>query len=430
MMKKASTSYRAKGILLLLLTLTMCLCVTGCGDIWDYLWERTADTEVDSGMLVIHGSEGAEETMEIFEGAVIYTGEAHSGTDIYYIGTGSRRSRIIVIDAGHQAKENLATEPNGPDASAISVKMDAGTTGVQSGTAEHQLNLDVSLLLRDRLIERGYSVVMIRETADVDISDMERAQIANKYSAAAYVKIHANASDDASINGARTVCQSRQNPYPDCAAMYEDSRMLSEEILEEYCDTTGMERLLTLEKDGITGINWSKVPTVVLEMGYMTNEGDDMLMALDFFKQRAAAGIANGIDAYIDVVEMREEESDTGAAEDQSEAERVDSNTPADTYADPETQAAVETAPEAQTEESVTEAEVDGTAQEPNGETEAVSEAETETETDPQLSEDEELDGGGAAPMPDEPMFSPSAPDVTQDTDIENDTQGIYEDIP
>lgn len=303
-----------------LILLLLCLSSTGCGGVWSYLWDRSADTDVDSDLLIIPGSGGPEDTMVIFEGAVNYTGEVHSGTDIYYIGTGARRNRIIVIDAGHQAEGNSLTEPNGPGASVMTEKVAWGGTGAHSGSAEHQLNLEVALLLRDELIQRGYSVVMIRETSGVNISNMERAQIANKYSASAFVSIHANADEDSSLKGAMAICQSQDNPYPDCAAMYQDSRLLAEEILSAYCLSASMRDLSVWEMDDRTNINWSRVPTAVLEMGYLTNESDDMLMAIDFFKQRAAAGIADGIDAYMDVVELREESTEDGTQTSEEEA--------------------------------------------------------------------------------------------------------------
>lgn len=48
----------------------------------------------------------------------------------------------------------------------------------------------------------------------------------------------------------------------------------------------------------MTGINWSKQPVVILEMGFMTNEKDDMAMADEAFRQTMAGGIAEGVEAY------------------------------------------------------------------------------------------------------------------------------------
>ena len=50
--------------------------------------------------------------------------------------------------------------------------------------------------------------------------------------------------------------------------------------------------------DTMTGINWSKIPVIILEMGFMTNESDDLKMSDPDFQDTMASGIADGIDAY------------------------------------------------------------------------------------------------------------------------------------
>ncbi len=273
--------------------------------IWHDVWDRADATHVDSELLVIPGSGGPEDTFVAFEGAVEYTGEAHEGTDIYYVGTGEKREQIVVIDAGHQAEGSSAKEPNGPGSDEMKAEVSWGSEGAYSG-AEHALNLEVALLLRDELIARGYSVVMIRETADVNISNMKRAEIANKYNAAAYVRVHANYYDDLSMNGAMTICHSESNPYPDCVATYEESRLLSELVLQSFCKATGMKQLEIREMDNMTGTNWSKVPTTIVEMGFLSNKSDDMLMATRFFKEQAAEGLADGLDMYFEIMMSRD----------------------------------------------------------------------------------------------------------------------------
>ncbi len=296
----------------LLFTTLSVLSLTGCSGTWAWLWTRDFGVSVDTNHMII-GNDLTAETEQMFEGAVEYTGEAHSGTDIYYIGKAEseNRGRIIVIDAGHQLKGSAATEPNGPGSEVMKAEVTWGATGVYTGEPEYELNLRVALLLRDELIRRGYSVVMIRETNHVDISNMERAQIANKYNAAAYIRIHANSWTDESMRGAMTICQSANNPYPSCAAHYEKSCLLSTLVLDEFCDQTGIQQLNRREMDDMTGTNWSEVPTTIVEMGFLSNTSDDRLMATDYFRQEAAIGIANGLDAYFAAVTESELESET-----------------------------------------------------------------------------------------------------------------------
>lgn len=204
---------------------------------------------------------------------------------------------LIVIDPGHQQYANTEQEPVGPGASETKIKVSGGTSGIASGIPEYQLTLDIGLQLRDELEKRGYTVILVRETNEVNISNSERAAVANEADADAFIRIHANGSDNHGATGAMTICQTPGNIYN--GDLYADSRALSDCILNAYTAATGIDYEYVWETDTMSGINWCDVPVTIVEMGYMTNSEEDMQMQDPQFQKKMTDGIADGIDAFM-----------------------------------------------------------------------------------------------------------------------------------
>lgn len=202
----------------------------------------------------------------------------------------------IVLDAGHQRKGNSAKEPNGPGSSKMKAKVSSGTRGVSTGIYEYELNLTVTLKLKEELERRGYEVILVRNSHDVDISNVERAQVANSYKADTFVRIHANGSEDSSVQGMMTICQTAGNPYN--GNIHQESYRLSKEILNGMLEYTGAKSKGIWETDTMTGINWCEVPSTIVEMGFMSNRAEDELLNTSAYQMKIVLGIADGLDAY------------------------------------------------------------------------------------------------------------------------------------
>ncbi len=204
--------------------------------------------------------------------------------------------QTIVIDPGHQEKGNTELEPIAPGASETKAKVSSGTVGITTGSPEYEINLQISLKLKDELIKRGYNVIMTRKTNNVDISNAERANIANNSNADAFIRIHCNGSTDKNVSGTLTMCQTSNNPY--CGDLYEQSHSLSENILSAICSKTKSRNRGVTETDTMSGINWCRVPVTIVETGFLTNPDEDILLNDPAYQNKISEGIADGLDNY------------------------------------------------------------------------------------------------------------------------------------
>ena len=205
-------------------------------------------------------------------------------------------ARMVVIDAGHQARGNSDTEPIGPGATKMKKKVSSGTRGTTTGIYEYELNLTVAKKLKKVLEGMGYQVIMTRTNNDVDISNSERAKIANDAKADAFIRIHANGSEKNSVNGVLTICNTSKNPYN--ASIYQQCRKLADCVLSSVITSTKANSRGVWETDTMSGINWSKAPTTIVEMGYMTNPEEEKLLVNGEYEDKIVTGIANGLNQY------------------------------------------------------------------------------------------------------------------------------------
>ena len=112
----------------------------------------------------------------------------------------TEKKKTIVIDPGHQAKGDSSKEPIGPGASETKAKVTTGATGIYTKQKESELALKVALLLEKELKQKGYNVIMTRKTNNINISNSQRAKIANNAKADAFIRIHADSYDNSEVN--------------------------------------------------------------------------------------------------------------------------------------------------------------------------------------------------------------------------------------
>ena len=206
--------------------------------------------------------------------------------------------RKVAIDPGHQGYhiDMSELEPVGPGSQEMKAKATQGTKGSFTGVPEYELNLSISKQLAQELQGRGYEVMLTRQDNDTAISNRERALLAADFGADIYLRIHANGSENPNDSGALTMVPSANNPY--IAQLHNKSYALGEAVINAYCQSCGLTNRGVMFSDNMAGTNWSQVPVTILEMGFMTNQSDDIYMQNAEFQSRMVQGLANGVDQY------------------------------------------------------------------------------------------------------------------------------------
>lgn len=225
-------------------------------------------------------------------------GEFYVATEYLTAAEPEVKGHLIAIDAGHQEKEDLEKEPIGPGASKKKAKATVGTSGVYTGKKEYELTLEVAKKLQEELSKRGYSVFMVRESNDVNLSPHERADMAKEAGAEVLVRLHANGSKVKETNGAMAICGTKNSPY--VAKLYDNSYRLAKDILTHFVEETNAADKGIWETDLMAGINWSSIPVTILEMGFMSNVEEDKKLSETDYQTKMVKGIADGLDAYFE----------------------------------------------------------------------------------------------------------------------------------
>lgn len=206
---------------------------------------------------------------------------------------GGQTRPVIVIDPGHDLRANTQTEPIGPGSSMRKIKDGGGTSGVVSGLREADLNLKVGLRLRSLLERSGVKVVMTRtRTASTSMGNIARARIANRAGAALFLRIHADGSTDPTARGTHTLHPALRRGWTD--DVYAESKRAARVVQASLRRALGFPDRGLQERSDFTGFNWSDVPVILVEMGFITNSTEDRLLATTAYQRRAALGLCRG----------------------------------------------------------------------------------------------------------------------------------------
>lgn len=207
----------------------------------------------------------------------------------------NQKKFLICIDPGHQSKGDSNPEPVAPGSSQQKARVSSGATGVATKKPEYILNLEASIVLQHILEGKGYEVIMTRESHDVNISNSERAILANQKNADMVIRIHADSLDNSGKTGASILIPAKDSKYT--SNIFEDSSNCAELIKKDF-QNNGIQINGIFERNDLTGFNWSKVPVVLIEMGFLSNYNEDQMMSNLEYQRKLMQSVADGVEQY------------------------------------------------------------------------------------------------------------------------------------
>jgi len=232
--------------------------------------------------------------------SVINTGKAK----LYKTKSTTPKGKTITVNAGHGTKggesKKTLSHPDGTPkvtggttkkGAVKSIAVSSGMT-FNDGTSEASATLPVALKLRDKLLQKGYNVLMIRESDDVQLDNVARTVIANTYSDA-HVAIHYN--DTKNDEGAFYMKVPNANGYKSkepVASTWQRSDQLGESLLSGLQQSgVKIKPSRSIEMD-LTQTSYSSIPSIDIEVGDKGTSHNDS----DY--EKTAEGLAIGIDQY------------------------------------------------------------------------------------------------------------------------------------
>lgn len=203
------------------------------------------------------------------------------------------KKKVIVLDPGHGNRSNLEKEAIYPGATELKIKDGGGAEGVNSKTPEYVIAMGITMNLKALLENKGYAVIMTKTTPQESPGNIERAEVGNKNNADLVIRVHADSSESSNTSGASILVPA---PIGYAKDISEISRKYGEIVLESLINEVGMKNKGVIERNDLTGFNWSKVPIILVETGFLSNPQEDQLLNTEEYQNKIAKGLFNGID--------------------------------------------------------------------------------------------------------------------------------------
>jgi len=198
------------------------------------------------------------------------------------------------VDPGHCISPLAGkgyTEPVSPLSNEVKGIYSRGTQG--NSITEEKLNLIVSLKLRNQLEALGATVLMTREVSEITITGIERCEVANQAGADVNLHIHADGSENPSANGVSVLVPA--GDLLGTPSIKSESVRLGQLMVDAVSAETGANNRGIVGRSDLTGLNYSQVPSVFLEMGFLTNPEEDAKLGTEAYQNQIVDGIVKSL---------------------------------------------------------------------------------------------------------------------------------------
>ncbi len=168
---------------------------------------------------------------------------------------------------------------------------DDGSNDMLGIIDEKDITLEIALLLRTELRNRGYNVLMTREDDLTTLSNKERVAVANSMDAAILLSLHMNTyPSDRTVKGLEVLYDSSKN----------DSKKLATALVNPICSSCGAKNRGIKARSNISILKDVSMPSVDIEMGFISCPEEVEMFENAEYKQKLVSGICDGVDKYMD----------------------------------------------------------------------------------------------------------------------------------
>ncbi|MEK4880957.1 MULTISPECIES: N-acetylmuramoyl-L-alanine amidase [Paenibacillus] len=210
----------------------------------------------------------------------------------YNISVSGTDSKLVIIDLNAESTDDTSTQP-GNDGKKL-VVLDAGHGAKDSGavgvTGKYEKNFNLAIVLKTAALlkkESNIDVVLTRSD-DTFLELKDRAAMANNLKADLFISVHANSSASSAASGTETYYQR------------EASKALAKVMHKYLVEATGLSDR-GVRYGNFHVIRETKMPAVLLEVGYLSNKKDETLLFTEALQNKVAASIVSGIKEYLGI---------------------------------------------------------------------------------------------------------------------------------